>query len=169
MKGDRKMLIELDLEGVRLEMPSSTPILILRESGGRRRMLPIAIGGSEASSIHFALEGIASERPLTHDLFVLLFGLTDVELESIVITEMVGTTYFAELRLRGSGGERVISCRPSDAVAIAVRVGAPMFATEAILDAVGRETAVTHVDTEEEILDEFRDFIDNIRPEDFQG
>ena len=71
--------------------------------------------------------------------------------------------------MRGSGGERVISCRPSDAVAIALRAGVPMFATEAIMDEVGKETAETHVDTEEEILDEFRDFIDSIRPEDFQG
>jgi bifunctional DNase/RNase len=102
-------------------------------------------------------------------LFVSLFASADVELESIVITEVVGNTYFAELHLKGSGGERVISCRPSDAVAIALRAGVPMFATEAIMDEVGKETAETHVDTEEEILDEFRDFIDSIRPEDFQG
>ncbi len=163
------MLIELDLEGVRLEMPTNTPILMLRESGGRRRMLPIYIGGPEASSIHFALEGVTPERPLTHDLFVSLFASADVELESIVITEVVGNTYFAELHMKGSGGERVISCRPSDAVAIALRAGVPMFATEAIMDEVGKETAETHVDTEEEILDEFRDFIDSIKPEDFQG
>ena len=163
------MLIELDLEGVRLEMPTNMPILMLRESGGRRRLLPIHIGGPEASSIHFALEGVTPVRPLTHDLFVSLFASVDVELECIVITEVVDKTYFAELHLRGSGKERVISCRPSDAVGIALRAGVPMFATEAIMDEVAKEVAETHVDTEEEILDEFRDFIDNIRPEDFQG
>ena len=163
------MLIELDLEGVRLEMPSNTPILMLRESGGSRRMLPIYIGGPEASSIHFALEGITPERPLTHDLFVSLFGVVDAELKSIVITEVVDSTYFAELHLRGSGGERIVSCRPSDAVAVALRAGVPMYATESLMDEVGKATAVTNADSEEEILDEFRDFIDSIRPEDFQG
>ena len=105
------------------------------------------------------------------DVFKYLRNHVESEIAAahIVITEVVGNTYFAELHLRGSGGERVISCRPSDAVAIALRAGVPKFATEAIMDEVGKVIADTHVDTEEEILDEFRDFIDNIRPEDFQG
>jgi bifunctional DNase/RNase len=102
-------------------------------------------------------------------LFVSLFGVVDAELKSIVITEVVDSTYFAELHLKGSGGERIVSCRPSDAVAVALRAGVPMYATEALMDEVGKAAAVTNVDSEEEILDEFRDFIDSIRPEDFQG
>lgn len=163
------MLIELDLDGVRLELPSNTPILMLRESSGRRRTLPIYIGGPEASSIHFALEGVLPERPLTHDLFVSLIGVLDVELESIVITQVIDNTYFAELHLKGSSGQRIISCRPSDAVAFALRAGAPLYATEELMDLVGREAPDADTDSEEEILDEFRDFIESIRPEDFQG
>jgi len=163
------MMIELDLDGVRLELPSNMPVLMLRESNGRRRTLPIYIGGPEASSIHFALEGVLPERPLTHDLFVSLIGVLDVELESVVITQVVDNTYFAELHLKGSGGQRIVSCRPSDAVAIALRSGSPMYATEDLMNAVGREAPVADADSEEEILDEFRDFIESIRPEDFQG
>ncbi len=163
------MLIELDLEGVRLEMPSNVPILMLRETNGRRRILPIYIGGPEASSIHFALEGVLPERPLTHDLFVTLLATLGVELENIVITQVVESTYFAEIHLKGSSGTQTVSCRPSDAVAVALRAGAPMFATETLMDAVGKESPQASADTEEEILDEFRDFIDSINPEDFQG
>lgn len=163
------MLIQLDLDGIRLEMPSNTPILMLRESNGRRRMLPIYIGGPEASSIHFALEGVAPERPLTHDLFVSLLGTVDVELERIVITEVVNGTYFAELHLQGSGGQSVVSCRPSDAVAVALRAGAPMFVNQALMDMVGKDVQSSEANTEEEILDEFRDFIESIKPDDFLG
>ena len=161
------MLIELDLEGVRLEMPSNTPILMLRESGGSRRMLPIYIGGPEASSIHFALEGITPERPLTHDLFVSLFGVVDAELKSIVITEVVDSTYFAELHLKGSGGERIVSCRPSDAVAIALRASCPIFVLDDLIDLVGEVVEEDEARTDTGIIDEFRDFIENISPEDF--
>lgn len=163
------MLVELDLDGVRLEMPASMPVLMLRESGGQRRILPIHIGGPEASSIHYAIEGLTPERPLTHDLFVLLIESLNGELENIVITEVVEHTYFAELHVRTPGGERVISCRPSDAVAIAIRAGAPMFASSTLMDMVAKEEVSASGEDQEEILDDFRDFINSINPEDFQG
>lgn len=159
---------EMEVEGVKLEVPANAPVLMLREVGGQRRGLPIYIGGPEASAIHFALEGIVSERPLTHDLLVNVIADMGGELTKIVITEEREHTFFAELHIDGPIGSRVVSCRPSDAVALSVRVGAPIFASTELMDAVGVEIIVQPAD-EEEILDDFRQFIDSINPEDFQS
>lgn len=160
-------MLELELVGVRLEVPSNVPIMMLRESSGDRRMLPIYIGGPEASSIHYALEGVLPERPLTHDLLANVVGELGAVVERVVITEVRDQTYYAELHLAGVGETRVVSCRPSDAVALALRTGSPIFATVELLDAVGKVIPETVVESEEEILDDFRDFINSIRPEDF--
>ncbi|MHB1130417.1 MAG: bifunctional nuclease family protein [Ilumatobacteraceae bacterium] len=161
-------MVEMEVEGVRLEVPANAPVLMLREVGGERRGLPIYIGGPEASAIHFALEGIVSERPLTHDLLVNVIGDMGGELTEIVITEEREHTFFAELHIDGPAGKLVVSCRPSDAVALSVRVGAPIFATTELMDSAGVEI-VTQPADEEEILDDFRQFIDSINPEDFQS
>lgn len=161
-------MVEMEVEGVKLEVPANTPVLMLREVGGERRGLPIYIGGPEASAIHFALEGIVSERPLTHDLLVNVINDMGGELTKIVITEEHEHTFFAELHIDCPAGKQVISCRPSDAVALSVRVGAPIFATTELIDSVGVEIVVPPAD-EEEILDDFRQFIDSINPEDFQS
>jgi hypothetical protein len=154
----------MDLVGVRLEVPANTPVVILRESEGRRRILPILIGGPEAQSIHLALEGVQPPRPLTHDLFRNVLELLGVDLLRIVITEIREHTYFAELHLRGPQGEQSISSRPSDAIALAARLGAPIFAEESLLDEAGQEQAV---EDEEEPDEEILDFIDSVNPEDF--
>lgn len=134
------------------------------------RVLPILIGGPEASAIHSAMEGIAPPRPLTHDLLVTVLQTLGASLERVVITEVREHTFFAELHLRTASGESVVSCRPSDAIAIAVRTSTPIFAEEALLDEAAVEpTVVDEGDDEEAILDEFRDFLDDISPEDFAG
>ncbi len=161
-------MVEMEVEGVKLEVPANTPVLMLREVGGERRGLPIYIGGPEASAIHFALEGIVSERPLTHDLLVNVINEMGGELTKIVITEEREHTFFAELHIDCPSGKRIVSCRPSDAVALSVRVGAPIFATTELIDQVGVEIVVQPAD-EEEILDDFRQFIDSINPDDFQS
>ncbi len=161
-------MVEMEVEGVKLEVPANTPVLMLREVGGERRGLPIYIGGPEASAIHFALEGIVSERPLTHDLLVNVINEMGGELSKIVITEEREHTFFAELHIDSPAGKRIVSCRPSDAVALSVRVGAPIFATTELIDQVGVEIVVQPAD-EEEILDDFRQFIDSINPDDFQS
>lgn len=158
------MLVELELEGVRLEVPSSVPVMMLRESGGRRRLIPIYIGGPEASAIHYALEGIVPERPLTHDLMLSMIGELGHQVDKLVLTEVRDHTYFAELSL--DGGEYTVSCRPSDGVAVAIRAGAQIFAESALVEEVGREVAAEATETEE-IIDDFREFINNINPEDF--
>ena len=159
----------LELVGVRVEVPANTPMVLLREQTGRHRLLPIYIGTPEATSIHYALEGVTPPRPLTHDLFIQTLTELGVQVEQIVVTEMRDHTYFAELHLRrGAGGEvTVLSSRPSDAIALAVRVSAPLFASEELLDEVGQEPTPEPEEEAEEIIDEFRDFIEHVNPDDF--
>jgi bifunctional DNase/RNase len=163
----------MELVGVRVEVPDNTPVLVLREQEGRKRVLPIMIGTPEASAIHFALEGVVSPRPMTHDLFIDVLGVAGVTLDRVLITEIREHTYYAELYLQTPNGMRTVSSRPSDALALAVRAGADIFATEELLDAVGQDAATAAVleddDAEESILDEFRDFIDSINPDDFSA
>lgn len=158
---------ELELEGVRLEVPSNVPVMMLREIEAPRRVLPIYIGGPEASSIHYALEGVVPDRPLTHDLLASVIGDLGSVLERVVLTEVRDQTYYAELHLAGEGEARIVSCRPSDGVALALRTGSAIYAAESLLETAGKVVPETVVETEEEILDDFRDFINNIRPEDF--
>jgi bifunctional DNase/RNase len=154
---------------VELKIPSNVPVLMLKESEGKLRELPIFIGGPEASAIHYALEGIVPERPLTHDLLVSVVSEMGGTIEKIVLTDVVEHTYFAEIEIAVKGSTNRISARPSDAVAIAVRVGAPIFAESALMDAAAKEPSVVQPDDEEGILDDFRQFINSINPEDFQG
>jgi bifunctional DNase/RNase len=159
----------MELVGVRVEIPANTPMVLLREQEGRRRLLPIYIGNPEATSIHYALEGIVPPRPLTHDLFLQTLAALGATLEQVVITEMREHTYYAELHLHSGGGALTISSRPSDAIALAVRCGAPLFAADALMDEVGQEPAPEPEDEAAEIIDEFHDFIENVSPEDFAG
>jgi bifunctional DNase/RNase len=160
----------MELLGVRVELPANTPVVMLREQDAARpRVLPILIGGPEASAIHSAMEGIVPPRPLTHDLAVTVIQSLGATLEKVVITEVREHTFYAQLHLRTASGELVVSSRPSDAIALAVRATAPIFAEETLLD----EAAIEVPDDDEEegdeeaILDEFRDFLDDVNPEDF--
>lgn len=161
-------MVPLELIGVRVEMPANTPMVLLRESDGRQRLLPIYIGSPEASAIHYALEGVEPPRPLTHDLFLNVLGELDTTLTSVVVTEMRDRTYYAELHLATPTGEKIISARPSDAIALAVRCGAALFASNELIDEVGQEPVPEPDDDAAEIIDEFKDFIENVSPEDFQ-
>ena len=161
-------MVPLELIGVRVEVPANTPMVLLRESEGRHRLLPIYIGSPEASAIHYALEGVVPPRPLTHDLFLIALGELDATITRVVVTEMRDRTYFADLHLSTADGERVLSARPSDAIALAVRCGAPLFASEQLIDEVGQEPALEPEDDAAEIIDEFKDFIENVSPEDFE-
>ena len=160
-------MVPLELLGVRVEMPANTPMLLLRESDGRHRLLPIYIGSPEASAIHYALEGVEPPRPLTHDLFLNVLAELGTSVTRVVITELRDRTYFAELHLATPTGERIISARPSDAIALAVRCGADLFASNDLIDQVGQEPVPESDDDAAEIIDEFKDFIENVSPEDF--
>jgi bifunctional DNase/RNase len=163
-------MVPMELVGVRVEVPANTPVVILREQTGDQRLLPIVIGTPEASSIHAALAGIEPPRPLTHDLIVLLLEQLQAQLDRIVVTEIRDHVFYAELHLRTTTGAQVVSSRPSDAIALAVRTGSPIFASEQLLMEAGQETVDVPDDADEEaIIDEFRDFLDDLDPDDFKG
>ncbi len=165
-------MVEMHLEAVRVELPTNTPVLLLQESGGQRRTLPIYIGSAEAQAIAYALQGIAPPRPMTHDLMREMLEELGATVDCVVITELRDRTFFAEIRIKGPGREVKISARPSDAVALAARVDATIFADDALLDAEGivLETEDgAEPEEAEELVDEFRAFIEGIRPEDFEG
>ena len=151
----------LEVLGVRVEMPSSQPIVLLRETGGDR-YLPIWIGAVEATSIAFAQQGVLPPRPLTHDLLKDLLLAVGSNLEQVEISEMKDGVFYATLKL-ANGVE--LSARPSDAIALALRTGSPIFGGEALLDEVGIEIA----DQSDDEVEKFREFLDQIEPEDFVG
>ena len=163
----------MKLVGVRVEMPSNTPIVLLQETEGDTRMLPIFIGQAEATAIALALEDVETPRPMTHDLVRDLLVVLGATLDKIVVTDLRDKTFFAELHLDVGGKAEVISCRPSDALAIAVRTGSDIFAEDHVVDSAGFIPEPDDVEEEEdgerveEVLDEFREFIDNINPDDF--
>lgn len=164
-------MLEMRLAAVRVELPNHTPILLLQETAGARRTLPIYIGNAEAQAIAYSLQGVETPRPMTHDLMKDLLDEIGATVERVVITELREGTFYAEIRLRSDGQVRTVSARPSDAVALAVRVAAPMYAEEALVDAEGYILAeeLTEEDSadSDELLSQFRDFIEGIKPEDF--
>ena len=154
----------VEVVGLRVEMPSSQPVLVLRELEGRRRVMTIYIGGPEATAIHTALEGAKPPRPLS----LLLLEAAGTSLERVTITEIRSETFFADLSLRSPSGPETVSGRPSDAVALALRAGADIYVASDLLDEVGREVSdESPAEEEESVVDEFRDFLDTISPEDF--
>jgi bifunctional DNase/RNase len=154
----------MELLGVRVEIPANTPMVLLRSRQEDRRLLPIYIGSPEASSIHYALEGHIPPRPLTHDLLVSVLEHVGAELDHVVITAVMDHTYYAELHVTVDGDDVTIDCRPSDAIALAVRAGVTIFAEDDLLDEAGQPP---EDEDESEIIDEFKDFIENVSPEDF--
>lgn len=162
-------MIEMELVGVRVELPSNTPIVLLRETAGQRRVLPIFIGGPEATAIAFALDGVVTPRPMTHDLLKDVIEDLHASALRILITDLSEGTFYAEIHLQAPDGEHQISSRPSDAIALAVRIGAPIFANESVVDeaaTVIEEDADGEAESED-VVEQFREFIDNVSPEDF--
>jgi len=157
--------VAMEIVGVRVELPTNTPILLLRERDGNR-YLPIWIGTPEATAIALALEGIETSRPLTHDLMKTLLDALGADIERVDVTSLSEGTFFAELVIEAEGEELTISSRPSDAIALATRAGAPVFATKELLDEAGIEI---HDDTDEEEIERFREFLDDVTPDDFES
>ncbi|MFV0435577.1 MAG: bifunctional nuclease family protein [Leucobacter sp.] len=140
-------------------------------NGGK--LLPIWIGQQEATSILVAVEGAETPRPLSHDLMVRFVDSLDSRVDRVVVSRIEDRTYYAEIHLETPAGARAIDARPSDAIAIARRAGAPIFVAEAVLEEAGVEdpTGETEGEVEEELteekLAEFRRFLDDVEPEDF--
>lgn len=162
-------MIELNLVGVRVELPTNTPIVLLKEKDGER-FLPIFIGAVEATAIAFALQGVVTQRPMTHDLMKSMLDELGISLEFVAITELRGGTFFATIRLNGNGSSYEVSSRPSDAIALAVRSTAPIFANETVLEEASIPIREDDDDEDpEETMARFRQFLENVTPEEFQG
>ncbi|MFD0481031.1 bifunctional nuclease family protein [Kineococcus sp. GCM10028916] len=151
----------LDVIGVRVEMPSNNPIVLLRERDGDR-YLPIWIGAPEASAIAFAQQGVVPPRPLTHDLLKDVIEAVGRRLEEVRIVAVKDNVYFAELVFDGG---LTVSSRTSDAIALALRVGCPIVSADQVLDSGG----VPVPDEDEDEVEKFREFLDHISPEDFEA
>jgi bifunctional DNase/RNase len=150
---------EVEVVGVRVEMPSNQPIVLLREAMGER-YLPIWIGAVEATAIAFAQQGVVPPRPLTHDLLRDVLEATGNEVAEIRITEMKDDIFYALLVL-ASGVE--VSARPSDSIALALRTGSRIVCAEELLDNAG----ILVPDEQEDEVEKFREFLDHVSPDDF--
>jgi bifunctional DNase/RNase len=159
-----RMMVEMNLAGVRVELPSNQPIVLLREQEGER-FLPIWIGQPEAAAIALALQGVVTPRPMTHDLMKNILDEMAIQVNSIVITELREGTFFAVINMQRNGDAWEISSRPSDAIALAVRLGCKIFASE---DVLSEASILIPSGDEDDEVEKFREFLENITPEDFQ-
>jgi bifunctional DNase/RNase len=189
MDGDRGTEIEMIVESVRVHMPTGRHVLVLRETEAGR-LLMVWVGPWEASAIAMKLQGLTPERPLTHDLFATVLTTLDVRVERIVITDLADETYHARLVLNRLGERHEVDARPSDAIALAVRLGVPVYASSEVLDraatlpdedddadetededagtaAARRRRAAEPPETTDEVLDQtrlaiFREFVNSL-------
>lgn len=166
-------MVEMRLADVRVSLPTNNPVVLLEEVNGGRTLF-IFIGNAEADAIVKAMRGSVPPRPLTHDLFRDVLAAVGAEVARVVVTELRtdsegNGTFYAELHLQMKGRQLVVSSRPSDAIALAARTGSPIFVDESVLDAEG---VVLQNDDgaegeEDELVEQFHEFIEGIRPEDF--
>ena len=168
-------MVEVELLEVRVEMPGNTPVVLLREREGARRLVPILIGETEARAIVFALDRVQTPRPMTHDLFRDVREILGVGLRQVVVTALRDRTFFAELHLLEGEQTSIVSARPSDAIALAVRTGSAIFVADSVIDEVGfvepepePESAAAESQPDE-VIAQFKDFLDQISPEDFKS
>ncbi|MCF8526056.1 MAG: bifunctional nuclease family protein [Candidatus Nanopelagicales bacterium] len=158
-------MLDLDVVGVRVEMPSNNPIVLLRERSGDR-YLPIWVGAVEATAIAYAQQGIVPPRPLTHDLLRDVVAALGSEVTEVRITALEDGVFYSML-IFADGTE--VSARPSDAIALALRTGSPIRGEEAVLDQAGIELPEEgeEAPSAEEEVEQFREFLDHVSPEDF--
>jgi bifunctional DNase/RNase len=162
------------LRAVRVDVGSSTPLLLLEEVAGDR-VLPIFIGAPDATAIAYALQGVKAPRPMSHDLLGNVITALGAQLFAAEITELRDNTFFANLRLIRNHEEINVSARPSDAVALALRIGAPILVSDELMAAEGKLMDLDPSDDDEEVeppseadlVAELREFLDSVRPEDF--
>ena len=164
-------MIPVGIASLSVDSASNQPVIILRpveDDAAGGRLLPIWIGQNEATAILLALQGISPPRPMTHDLLKDAIETLGAQVSRIEITRIESGTFYALIVLSGPGDIRMeVDARPSDSIALAVRTGAPIFISEEVLD----EAAVVEVieEDEETQVEQFREFVDGVDPEDFQG
>jgi len=151
----------VDVLGVRVEMPTNQPIVLLRERNGER-YLPIWIGAAEATAIAYAQQGVEPPRPLTHDLLKEVIETTGHRVTQVRIVELRDKVFYAILVIDGT---TEISARPSDAIALALRTDTEIVVAEAVLD----EAGVALTPEEDDEVEKFREFLDHVSAEDFEN
>jgi hypothetical protein len=157
----------MSVYGVSFDAASKQPIVLLKAEG-RNLFLPIWIGHPEAAAILMKLQNAELPRPMTHDLLAKVIDELKASVMGVLVTELRENTFYAVLRLDAGGQEIQIDSRPSDAIALAVRTDAPIFASENLLTANGIEFDAA-VEDVEEIVREFKDFLDDVTPDDFSA
>ena len=151
--------------GVSFDLVGKQPIVLLKTTDANR-YLPIWIGQPEAASILMRLQGTSSPRPLTHDLFTDTLALLEAEIVRVCVTELRENTFHATITIRQNGSELEIDSRPSDAIALAVRTDAPIYADDSVIEESAIEFEGDDVN-EEEIVDEFKAFLERVTPDEF--
>jgi bifunctional DNase/RNase len=158
--------VAVEVVGVRVEMPSNSPIVLVRGPGDL--LLPIWIGPNEAAAIAMALQGVTAPRPLTHDLFVATLQQLGAPLRSVRITRLDEGVFYGELVL-GEDASTIVDARPSDAIALALRAGAPVLVADDVLAEAGVPVEPdAQAEDETEAVARFREFLDQVEPQDFQ-
>ena len=158
---------EMEIYGVSFDMVGKQPIVLLKTVDGNK-FLPIWIGHPEAAAILMKLQGASTPRPMTHDLLNDVLSELEVSCTRVAVTELKENTFYAAITLSANGRDIEIDSRPSDALALAVRSGAPIFAADDVI----AESAIEfghEVEDTEEVVEKFKDFLENVSPEDFAG
>jgi bifunctional DNase/RNase len=156
-------LIKMTLEGVRIELPSQKPILLLKEEKGNR-YLPIWIGPFEASAIALEMSNIKTPRPMTHDLIINIINNLKISIDNIEITDIRNNTFYAIINIKNTDNKVIrVDSRPSDAIATAVRSKCDIYVEEHVLEAGG-----LRIQSIEEEVKKFKKFLDHVEPNDFK-
>jgi len=157
------VLFEMEVHGVNLDILTNQPVIILKEASSNR-YLPIWIGQFEATAILMEIQGIRPSRPLTHDLLKTIIDKMSAHVTQIVINDLKEGTFYAQIHMSADSSDMLIDARPSDAIALAVRTKVPIYADSSVLD----QAAIVSEMGEDEEVERFREFLDNVRPEDFK-
>src|SRR5512132_3684194 len=162
------MFLEMKVKQLALDPLSNMPIIILRDEE-EKRSLPIWVGIFEANAIALELEKIATARPMTHDLIKSILETVEAQLVKVVVTDLKENTFFAVLHLKLGGAEYTVDSRPSDAIALALRVAAPIFVDEDVFHKAGKmEVAKEGEAMKADGPEQLREWLQNIKPEDFE-
>jgi bifunctional DNase/RNase len=156
----------MTIYGVSFDMVGKQPIVLLKTVDGNK-FLPIWIGHPEAAAILMKLQGASTPRPMTHDLLSDVLDQMEAKCEKVSVTELRDNTFFASITISMNGSEMEIDSRPSDALALAVRTSAPIFAADDVIEESAIEFEGEEVEDTEQVVEKFKDFLDNVTPEDF--
>jgi len=156
---------EMVIYGVSFDLVGKQPIVLLKTADGNK-FLPIWIGHPEAAAILMKLQGATTPRPMTHDLVTEILGQLEATVVRIAVTELRDNTFYAQITVQMNGTEIEVDSRPSDAIALAIRADAPIFAADDVIEESAIEFEGEEVN-EEEMVDEFKKFLDNVTPDEF--